>query len=382
MTLLPCPIPSPPGWHVDWQALHEQFEWIRAMKGCPQDPVYHAEGDVWIHVRMVCESLAALEEWRLLPESGRDLLFAAALLHDVAKPSCTRMEDGRITSRGHSQRGAIQARQILWQHGADLGMREQICALVRFHQTPFHLIDREEAPRTLRRISQLVRCDHLAILARADAQGRRCQDQDGLLTKVELFEELCREQGCFDRPWPFPSALSRFEYFRREGRDPYYHAHDESRCEAILMSGLPGSGKDSWIRAHAADWNVISLDDIREEADAEPAGNQGAVIQAAKERARVFLRQGMGFVWNATNLNRELRSQLVDFFAAYRARVRIVYVEAPHDEQFGRNQNRTRAVPHRAIERMMGRWEVPDVSEAPAVEWWENGESWTRRLSG
>lgn len=76
-----------------------------------------AEGDVWIHTRLVCEALVALPEWQALAAEDRDLVFAAALLHDVAKPLCTRVENGRVTSRGHSQRGAIEARRILWELG-------------------------------------------------------------------------------------------------------------------------------------------------------------------------------------------------------------------------------------------------------------------------
>ena len=102
----PFPVPAPPGWRMDWCALDERFRWIQAMHGCPQDPAYRGEGDVWVHVRMVCEALAALETWRSLPTAEREIVFAAALLHDVAKPSCTRHEDSRITSRGHSARGA------------------------------------------------------------------------------------------------------------------------------------------------------------------------------------------------------------------------------------------------------------------------------------
>jgi len=75
------------------------------MRGCAQDAVFHAEGDVWIHTRMVCEAMAALPVWRALPEGDRQVVFAAAVLHDQAKPSCTREENGRITSRGHSVRG-------------------------------------------------------------------------------------------------------------------------------------------------------------------------------------------------------------------------------------------------------------------------------------
>ncbi|MBL7818393.1 MAG: hypothetical protein JNL70_25505 [Saprospiraceae bacterium] len=36
----------------DWQAI-EAFDWVEPMKKCPQDSIYHAEGDVWTHTRMV-----------------------------------------------------------------------------------------------------------------------------------------------------------------------------------------------------------------------------------------------------------------------------------------------------------------------------------------
>ena len=82
------PCPQPPDWRVDWETLDATFPWVRNLRGCPQDPIRHAEGDVWTHVRMVCEAMAGLEAWRALPELERKLLFTAALLHDVAKPAC------------------------------------------------------------------------------------------------------------------------------------------------------------------------------------------------------------------------------------------------------------------------------------------------------
>jgi|HubBroStandDraft_6_1064221.scaffolds.fasta_scaffold186229_2 predicted kinase len=362
-------------WRLDWQTLDERFEWIRAMRGCPQDPEFHAEGDVWIHVKMVCDALRGLDDWQALSESERHILFAAALLHDVAKPACTRMENDRITSRGHSQRGAIQARRILWEQSADFAMREQVCALIRYHQAPFYLMQRPDALRTAFLISQTAPCDLLAILAKADALGRECGDRADLLARVELFREFCSEQECLDRPRAFPSALSRFQYFRAVRRDPDYLAHDDSTCEVLLMSGLPGAGKDTWIQRHAPDMlEMISLDAIREEIGAPPVGNQGPVIQLARERARALLRRCEGFVWNATNLSQEMRGPLIDLFTAYRARTKIVYVEASYHRLFVQNRERRKAVPVSAIERMMERWELPDPTEAPSVEFWENGE--------
>ena len=346
-------------WPRDWPSLAERFAWIRAMDGCPQDAIHHAEGDVGTHVRMVLDAFDAS------PEADNELLRVAVLLHDVAKPECTRHEpDGRISSRGHSARGAIQARRILWEEGADPHEREQVCALIRHHQVPFHLIDRPNAARRLRLMSQSTRCDWLQALARADGQGRRCHYQASILEKVALFGELCREHGCEHEPWPFASPLSRFEYARHEHRDPHYAAHDQSRCEVILLCGLPAAGKDTWIRNHAADLPVVSLDDLRDELDGE-----GAVVQAARALARQHLREHQSFIWNATNLRRERRAQLVDLFSGYHASTRIVYIEAPATELFTRNRERERPVPEAALQRMLDHWDVPAPEEAPAVEW-------------
>jgi predicted kinase len=373
MNPIPFPCPSAPDWLVDWPALNEQFQWVRAMHDCEQGQSLHAEGTVWTHVRMVCEALAGIDAFRQLSEAERQIVFAAALLHDVAKPACTRHEDGRITSRGHSLRGAIAARRILWELGVDFTTREQICALVRYHQQPFRLVNKPDAQRLAFLVSQTARCDLLALVAQADSLGRECADKSDLLFNVDLFREYCREQGCLRGPRPFPSSHSRFLYFRTPGRDPTYLAHEDVRCDVTVMSGLPGSGKDAWITRHLPDLPQISLDEIRESLGAEHTGNQGSVVQGARSRARELLRAKNDFVWNATNLSRELRTQVVDLLAAYGARIRIVYVEAGHDVLFEQNRGRTGQVPVRAIERLMERWEVPDPLEAQTVEYWIDG---------
>lgn len=375
MSVLPFSAPEAPGWRVDWANLDAEYPWIRTMRGCEQDPVFHAEGDVWTHVRMVCEALANLPEWRALPVLHREILFAAALLHDQAKPSCTREENGRITSRGHSARGAIDARRILWEMDADFAVREQVCSLVRYHQSPFHLMNREDSQRQAFLISQSADCRLLGILARADILGRRCEDQQQLLDRVALFEEYCREQEYFDKPRQFASPHSRFEYFRSEKRDPHFLAHEHFRCEAVILSGLPGAGKDTWIKRWLPERPVISLDAIRTELGELATGNQGRVVQAARERAREFLRRGQDFTWNATNLSREIRGQLVDLFAGYDARIRMVYVEVPASTLHRQNQARPEVVPGKAMANMMDRWEVPAPFEADQVEWWIEGKS-------
>jgi predicted kinase len=319
---------------------------------------------------MVCEALVALPTWRGLDADDRALLLAAALLHDVAKPATTRCDaEGRITAPGHSRRGEVLARGILWRLGVPFRAREQVTALVRHHQYPFYLLERMDSRRVLHGLSQSTRCDHLALLAESDLRGRVCQDPQRILDAIALFTDYARDERCLDAPRTFPSPHSRLEYFRRDGRDPEHLAHDDTRCELVLLSGLPGAGKDTWVAQNLPGLPVVSLDALREEAGTDPTGDQGAVVQRARELAREHLRAGRSFVWNATNLSRDRRRQLVDLARDYHARVRIVYVEVPAAVLIAQNRARDpkRVVPPRALERMIDRWEVPDTTEAHTV---------------
>jgi predicted kinase len=92
------------------------------------------------------------------------------------------------------------------------------------------------------------------------------------------------------------------------------------------------------------------------------------VVRAARELAKDHLRARRSFVWNATNVTRRLRTPLVELFAAYGARVRIVYVEPPLDDLRARNRRRRDAVPGEVIERLLDKLDFPDITEAHAVE--------------
>jgi len=102
-----------------------------------------------------------------------------------------------------------------------------------------------------------------------------------------------------------------------------------------------GAGKDHWIATQAPDWPVISRDALRREMKIAPTGKQGAVIARARELAREHLRRKQPFIWNATNISRQMRERSLSLCAAYNARVRIVHVEASADRLFIPNQARS-----------------------------------------
>jgi len=355
---------------LNWDALVAEFDWLRSLAHCPQNPLYHAEGDVLIHTRLVCEALVALPQWRVLSPIQRSAVFAAALLHDVAKPAATQIEaDGTITSKGHVLQGVKMARQILWDLQVPFHQREAVVCLIKYGSLPLWFWDKPNPQQSVIKASQVIPCDLLSLLAEADVRGRYCDDQGQLLERIQFFREFCQENHCFKTPRQFPSAHSRFIYFQKQNGDPDYHAYDDSRFEVVLMSGLPGSGKDTWIEENLNDWRVISLDKLRQEMKISPDEEQGAIGNQARAIAKEYMRAGKSFVWNATNLSRQLRTSLVNLFISYKGRVRIVYKEVPWDELLKRNRTRTAQVPEQVLIRMKSRLEVPDITEAHQVDW-------------
>ncbi|MBM6938713.1 ATP-binding protein [Pseudoflavonifractor phocaeensis] len=375
--------PTGPDWRIDWAYLERESPLAplaAEMKSAAQEKRWHGEGDVWTHTRMVCEALASLEEFRTLAEADRLALFLAALLHDVGKTRCTRLEEGCLTSPHHGAVGANLARALLWRE-LDLAgtaekqrLRETVCQLVRYHTAPVHLWKEEEKTR-LRRIAAngaLIpgfRLSLLCLLAKADLLGRVAEDRERLLEQVELTALLAQEQGCFSAPGVFASPYAQRAYFAGRlswaGDDPY----DRSWGEVILLSGLPGTGKDTWISRNCPALPVVSLDVLRAQLGQSAKGDQSAVAAAAQELARSYLRRKEPFVWNTTSLTPALREKVVSLCERYGAAVRIVFLETGWEEGLRRNGERKAEVPRQTVERMLERLTPPERWEARQVAW-------------
>ncbi len=355
---------------INWLEVISEYPCLKTLKNCPQNPIYHAEGDVLTHTKMVVESLVSLSKWQELSESEKNILFTAALLHDIGKPISTTIDEyGIISSRGHGRKGTQLARYILYEKNTFFWQREKIVSLVQYNGLPLWFWDKQNPQRDIIKASQVITCEWLAILAEADVGGRICADQQQLFERITFFREFCQENNCLTQPWQFADNYSRFVYFQKEKSDPNYQAFDDSRCQVVVMSGLPASGKDTWIQNNLPDWPEICLDKIRQEINISPEKDQSLVVNFAKEKAKEYLRQKQNFIWNATNTTRQMRQQLIDLFVSYKAKIRLVYLEAPLEEILERNSQRNQPVPENIIEKLAGRLDIPDPTEAHQVEW-------------
>lgn len=371
-----------PGKTIDWPAILQSplGEPIYRLSAIQQNPVWHGEGDVLTHTKLVCEALVWDVEWRALPPQERQILFLSALLHDIGKTTCTRLDNGAWSSPHHSQAGAAMARLMLWQ---DFGLcgtpekqaaRESICMLIRAHMAPVRSMDLSMPERKVIRLSTDGSQSNgfsnrlLTLLARADTLGRISADARESLNAVEFFAELASEQSCLDTSYPFDSSFERYAYLSGEDRWPIPH-YNATWGQIIMLSGLPGVGKDTYIRQNLPDLPVVSLDDIRDELGVSPIAAQAQVIVTAKERATELLRKRQAFIWNATNLTPMIRKKQSALFHAYGASTRIVYLETDWSEQLRRNAARTRSVPQSVMQHMLEQLTPPLPSEAQDIIW-------------
>ena len=359
---------------LNWEQLLATFDWLEDMKTVQQDPIWHAEGDVFTHTKMVVDALCGLEEFQQLEEQERHILVMAALLHDVEKRSTTTTEiiDGkeRIVSPRHAKRGEFTARQLLYKDiPTPFEIREQIAKLVRWHGLPLWVLERTNPAKEVINASLVLNTNLLYLLAKADVLGRICEDQEERLLDVDLFKELCIEQDCYGKARHFESNYGRYLYLNRPAVAPNYIPFDDLKFEVYCLCALPGAGKDTFIKQHL-DLPVLSLDDIRREHKIDPRDKKrnGQVVQLGKEKAKAYMRTGQSFVFNATNITKDMRQRWISLFTSYRGRVKIIYLEVPYATLIKQNHNREYKVPLPVVERLLTKLEIPTPNEAHDLE--------------
>lgn len=347
----------------------ESQRWARAMAACPQDALWHAEGDVWTHTRLVAEQLEMLPEWPDLSRAEQLTLLFTALFHDAGKPATTQPdpETGRLRSPKHSLRGMEIARSELRELGCGLEQREEIASLVRYHGRPAFVLEKEDPAREVISLSWLANQRLLYSFALADTRGRATREQSRPEENLHFYRGVAEENGCFEKPYQFANDQARFLFFRDGLSSLHYVPHEDYRCTVTMMSGLPGSGKNRWLAQNHPSLPVVSLDEIREEHGVDPTENQGRIAQLARDACREHLRAGRDFAFNATNTMRPTRSRWIDLCADYGARMDITYLEPPLPQLLAQNRDRPAAVPEAVMQSLLEKLEPPTKVEGHGV---------------
>jgi tRNA nucleotidyltransferase (CCA-adding enzyme) len=161
----------------DWGMLAVVAPELVPLAETPQDPEWHPEGDVWTHTLQAVDEAATLVADLDRPRALTVML--ATLCHDLGKPATTKVEDGRVRSRGHEEAGRAPTASLLerWNVHTLLGydVRAQVIALVVDHLKPGQLYDDRArvSDGAIRRLARRCEPDLLYRVARADCLGRR-----------------------------------------------------------------------------------------------------------------------------------------------------------------------------------------------------------------
>jgi tRNA nucleotidyltransferase (CCA-adding enzyme) len=182
---------------------------LKAVVGCPQEPDWHPEGDVWVHTLMVIDEarrqIADLDRGRAIA------VMLGAVCHDLGKPSTTAVIDGRIRSLGHEEAGVAPAAAVLdrlnVQSIGGVDVRGTVLGMVAHHLKPGSFVrpDARAGDGAFRRLALRVDLELLARVARADCLGRTGGFD---CSAMDRFVERARALGVEHAP-PRPIVMGR-----------------------------------------------------------------------------------------------------------------------------------------------------------------------------
>ena len=186
------------------------FPELQALSGCPQEPEWHPEGDVWVHtLQVVDQARRRIDD---LDRPQQIAVMLGAVCHDFGKPATTAVIDGRIRSMDHEEQGVAPTLTFLDRlniHSLDgYDVRRQVVGLVAQHLKPgswFKVRD-EVGDGAFRRLAHKVDLELLARVAKADCLGREPGRFD--CTAMDWFLDRARALGVEHRP-PAPILLGR-----------------------------------------------------------------------------------------------------------------------------------------------------------------------------
>jgi len=183
---------------------------LQALAGCPQEPGWHPEGDVWVHtLQVIDQARTRIDD---LPRPQQIAVMLGAVCHDLGKPATTAVIDGRIRSMDHEEQGVPPASVLLDRLNVRsidaYDVRKQVLGLTAQHLKPgswFKVRD-EVGDGAFRRLAHKVDLELLARLAKSDCEGRSPGRFD--CSAMDWFLDRARALGVEHRP-PMPILLGR-----------------------------------------------------------------------------------------------------------------------------------------------------------------------------
>lgn len=148
----------------------------------------------------------------------------------------------------------------------------------------------------------------------------------------------------------------------------------DSYPEFLMLVGLPGSGKSTYIKKYFnQNLRVHSSDNIREELSGD-VNNQDInkkVFELLHKRVREDLKNGISCVYDATNISWKKRKAFLESLKGIKCIKTCHVIATPYEVCLEQNRQRDRVVPEDVIERMYMNFDIPFYNEG-----WDDIEIW------
>ena len=364
-------------WLPDWDKIFSIKE-FKDMAKCEQSKIWHTEGKVDVHTKLVCQAMRSfLLNRENIEPSDNDyyiMMMSAAICHDLGKPSTTKFDEekGDFTTKCHGQVGAKITRKLFYDE--DFELREKVCYMVRWHMALHHIFDKEEM--STRKMIQLshgrVPVKDMLILNVCDSLGSKNEFEDEvfLADKEERIKSVAIGLNCYETPYEFNNEYDKIRFFHFKDRlfpEGCSLPKDYGQFTMYVMVGVPGSGKSYYIENNLKGVVQISRDLIRSEIGIKGEKPQGTkeqeshVTEIFNERMLECCKNKQDFVIDNTNVRKMYRDAYTDMTMRYMPKIVYVYVEAPSLDV---NKSRRKGMmPLEVIDRMWNQFDFPEPTE-------------------
>lgn len=179
------------------EKLSPWFEELEALIGIEQNPVYHAEGDVWTHSMMVVDAAAKLRK----EADDAYTLMLSALCHDFGKAVCTEVIDGKIHAYQHETKGQPLVESFMRRLTNEAKLIRNVVNLSFLHMKPNILAACKASVKSTNRMYDSAHEPmSLLCLALADSRGQICTVPNGT-NEAYLYERLALYREYMARPY-------------------------------------------------------------------------------------------------------------------------------------------------------------------------------------
>lgn len=374
----------------------EIFDLLKEFKNTPQDNEWHAEGDVHIHTDMVLsETYNIIEnEAEHLSDKDKIALILSALLHDISKPTTTKEKELfgklRVVAPRHEEEGINYLFYRLNEIVEDEKLFNTIISLVGYHQVPKLLVVKDADKEKYFNLARKCDLELIYYLELADMRGRTCTDKNEQIEYLEFFKSYSEDFGLWQntpylkekefifselsdyseqtKNYVFLEFCRKFEdrtIFTPEEEIARSYQYRDNYSHLVLLCGISGIGKSTLIQSEYNDYNLISLDNIREEILGSRMNHsqERKVLDTAKQILKEKLAKKENIVWDATNYRKDFRKVPLGLGFNYGAFTQIELLNKPKSVIIKQNKERQNSVPDFVIDKQIKKFEVPSIQE-------------------